>query len=129
MHPLDVLQGRLENLYGIPEKQDEHGLAQLILAIEVVQRFIVAEALRTEQAAPARSVVLKHVSRIEAMALSDAGRKVAQRFGVHVADAIEPAPLLRHAAFMSRKLPQLMRSMSVARQDELRKRPEIGEYR
>ena len=68
MHPLDVLQGRLENLYGIPEKQDEHGLAQLILAIEVVQKFLVAEAVRTAHAAPARSVVLKHVSRIEAMA-------------------------------------------------------------
>ena len=129
MHPLDMLQGRLENLYGIPEKQDEHGLAQLILAIEVVQKFLVAEATRTEDAAPARSIVLKHVSRIETMALSDAGRKVAQRFGVHVADAIEPAPLLRLPEFMSRKLPQLMRSMSPDRQEELRKRPEIGEYR
>jgi hypothetical protein len=129
MHPLDVLQGRLENLYGIPEKQDEHGLAQLILAIEVVQKFLLAEAIRTEHAVPARSVVLKHVSRIETMALSDAGRKVAQRFGVHVADAIEPAPLLRLHEFGSRKLPQLIRSMSAARQQELRNRPEIGEYR
>jgi len=37
MHPLDVLQGRLENVYGIKEKQDEHGVEQLRLAIQVVR--------------------------------------------------------------------------------------------
>ena len=27
MHPIDVLQGRLENVYGLSAKQDEHGVA------------------------------------------------------------------------------------------------------
>jgi len=46
-----------------------------------------------------------------------------------VADAIEPAPLAQLQAFTSKKLPQLMHLMSAARQEELRNRPEIGEYR
>jgi hypothetical protein len=33
MHPMDVLQGHLENVYGLSAKQEEHGVAQLRLAI------------------------------------------------------------------------------------------------
>ena len=40
MHPLDVLQGRVENVYGLVEKQDEHGIAQLQLAIGMVRVFL-----------------------------------------------------------------------------------------
>ena len=40
MHPIDVLQGRLENVYGLSAKQDEHGVAQLRLAIEVARSFV-----------------------------------------------------------------------------------------
>src|SRR5258708_13051102 len=40
MHPLDVLQGRLENVHGLAAKQDEHGLAQLRLAIDMSRNFV-----------------------------------------------------------------------------------------
>lgn len=120
MHPLDVLQGRLENLYGLPEKQDEHGLAQLILAIEMVQRFLGhEEAQSSKPMARAGGAVLKHIGRIEQMARSDAGRKVARRFGVHVADAIHVAGMTGVASFMTRKLPQLLELMSTQRRAEL----------
>jgi hypothetical protein len=121
LHPLDVLQGRLENVYGLPDKQDEHGIAQLNLAIEVAQRFL-ADIAVLEATGPdksARPVALNHVARIERLALSDAGRKVVKRHGVHVADAIDPAPVKHIKAFMSKKLPQLLELMSPQRRADL----------
>jgi hypothetical protein len=67
-------------------------------------------------------VVLRHLARIETMALSDAGRKVAKRDGVHVADAIDPASVEHIKRFVSKKLPQLLKMMSAARRAELRGR-------
>jgi hypothetical protein len=121
MHPVDVLQGRLENVYGLPAKRDEHGVAQLELAIRMVRAFIRDLASR-EAAGPSssrRPVVLRHFSRIERMALSDAGRKVARRHGVHVADAIEPSPAIHIATFVAKKLPELLKLMSGSRRAEI----------
>lgn len=120
MHPLDVLQGRLENVYGIKEKQDEHGIEQLRLAIQVVRAFVLAEA-SSDRTGANRSVILKHLNRIERMMLSDAGRKIAKRFSVHVADAMEFPGLTSHSGFMAKKLPQIVACMSPARIEELRK--------
>jgi hypothetical protein len=119
MHPLDVLQGRLENVHGLREKQDEHGLEQLRLAVSMVRAFL----LDPPDSAPAsqdQRITLKHVQRIERMALSDAGRKLAKRYGVRVADALEFPGLLDHEDFVTEKLPQLMRLMSESRVQELR---------
>jgi len=121
MHPLDTLQGRLENVYGLAEKQDEHGMAQLRLAIDMVRKFLVdiaaQEAARAEK--KERPVALQHVRRIETLALSDAGRKLAKRLAIHVADAIEPSPLMHLAAFATRKLPQLLKLMSATRRAQI----------
>jgi hypothetical protein len=69
-----------------------------------------------------RPVGLRHLARIEALALSDAGRKVAQRYGVYVADAIDPAPVAHIEPFVRKKLPQLLKLMSAARRSELQGR-------
>jgi hypothetical protein len=66
-----------------------------------------------------RPVVLRHLARIERLALSDAGRKVAKRCGVHVADAIDPAPVRHIRQFMSKKLPLMLKLMSAPRRAEL----------
>jgi hypothetical protein len=124
MHPLDVLQGRLENLHGLSAKQDEHGVAQLRLAIDMVQKFV-ADIVSQEAAGGSgsrRPVGLRHIARIETLALSDAGRKVAQRYGVYVADAIDPASVAHIEPFVSKKLPQLLKLMSAARRSELQGR-------
>lgn len=121
MHPLDVLQGRLENVHGLSAKQDEHGVAQLRLAIDVARRFV-GDIASQETAATddsARPVTLRHLARIERLALSDAGRKVAQRHGVYVADAIDPASVGHIKPFVNKKLPQLLKLMSAARRAEL----------
>jgi hypothetical protein len=121
LHPLDVLQGRLENVHGLSDKQDEHGLAQLSVAIDVARKFVADIA--SQEAAngdePARPVALRHLARIERLALSDVGRKVAKRYGIHVADAIDPAPVRHIRQFASEKLPQLLKLMSAQRQSEL----------
>jgi hypothetical protein len=123
MHPLDVLQGRLENVHGLSAKQDEHGVAQLRLAIEMVQKFVgdIASQESSGTHKAGRPIVLRHLARIETLSLSDAGRKVAKRYGVHVADAIDPAPVRHIEAFVSKKLPQLLKLMSAARRAELQR--------
>jgi hypothetical protein len=121
MHPLDVLQGRLENVYGLVEKQDEHGIAQLQLAIAMVQEFLrdITSQEAEHQDLGKRPVSLRHLRRIETLALSDAGRKVAKRYSVHVADAIDPMPFLRVKSFVAKKLPQLGMLMSSERKAQV----------
>ncbi len=121
MHPLDVLQGRLENVYRIVEKQDEHGIAQLQLAVMMVREFLgdIASQEAPHQNTAARPVTLRHLRRIETLALSDAGRKVAKRYKVHVADAIDPQPVLHIESFATKRLPQLLSLMSSERQAQL----------
>jgi hypothetical protein len=70
-----------------------------------------------------RPVSLRHLRRIEGLALSDAGRKVAKRYHVHVADAIAPEPFLHIKAFMAKKLPQLLNLMSVQRRAQVTAAP------
>jgi hypothetical protein len=121
MHPLDVLQGRLENVYGLVEKQDEHGIAQLQLAVAMVREFLrdITAQEAEHQNVSERPVSLRHLRRIEDLALSDAGRKVAKRYKVHVADAIDPVPLLYIESFTAKKLPQLLKLMSAERQAQV----------
>lgn len=120
MHPLDVLQGRLENVHGLAEKRDQHGIAQLELAIRMTRGFLRDIGSR-EAATPnePRPVMLRHIGRIETMALSDPGRKAATRYAAHVADAIDPTLLLHVKPFVQKKLPQLLKLMSAARREEL----------
>jgi hypothetical protein len=40
LHPLDVLESRLQNLLSLPEKRDETGVAQANLAIAIAGRFL-----------------------------------------------------------------------------------------
>lgn len=51
--------------------------------------------------------------------LVEQGRKVAKRYEIYVADAIDPAPLKHIRPFMSKKLPQLLKLMSAQRRAEL----------
>lgn len=112
MHPLHVLRSRLANIYTLAEKQSVKGEMQLALAIDVAREFVRAEARDKQVHSEAtRSPIQPYISEIERMALDDAGRKVAQRFGIRVADAIDPSSIPA-GPFWDRKWPTLATLMS-----------------
>ena len=113
MHPFDLLKSRLANLHELREKQNDKGAAQLRLAIAVARAYLQEQAARypAAETGAGRSPIQTLVSEIEKLAIDDAGRKVAKRWGVHVADAIDPS-LIPSGAFWTRKWPTLKVLMS-----------------
>jgi hypothetical protein len=85
IHPLDVLDSRIQNLHLLPEKRTEAGIAQAGLAVDVARAFIRQElATRTERAG------LKLLERIAEMAADIAAVRVFLLFGI---DPLKAVPL------------------------------------
>lgn len=118
MHPLDVLKSRLDNLYGLAEKQNELGEAQLRAAIEVGRAFQREAAARENKPRARRPATLRYASFIERLALGDAGKKVVVRHRIYVADAIEPSAIPSRE-FRTAKLPRLAALLSAERRRDL----------
>lgn len=108
MHPLDVLYSRLVNLYKLPVKQTTKGEHQLRLGIDVAREFLRERAARGN----VRSEVLPTIKLLTRWARDDAGTKVAERFGVHVADAIDPQLVPAGSRFWIRFWPHVKELMS-----------------
>ena len=117
LHPLDVLKSRLDNLHGLAEKQNDLGKAQLTAAMEVTRAFLREQAALEPKEAK-RPTTLRYLGFIGKLATGDAGMKVAKRYGLHVADAIEP-DAVRTREFREKMLPRLVRLMSPARRKEI----------
>jgi hypothetical protein len=113
MHELHVLRSRLINLHELKEKQNEKGQLQLRLAIDVAREFLRSEAVKfsIEETGAGRSPLQPFFKEITKLARDDAGQKVAQRCGIHVADAIDPS-LIPAGPFWDRQWPQLAHLMS-----------------
>ncbi|MBV8037018.1 hypothetical protein [Roseateles sp.] len=113
MHPLHVLRSRLVNLHKLPEKQNDKGELQLVLAIGVVREFLKRTAAiePAERVATGRSPIQRYVNDIVMMARGDAGKKVAKRAGIYVADAIDPS-LIPAGPFWEKAWPRIKPLMS-----------------
>jgi len=118
MHPFDVLRSRIENLAGLPEKQNDLGIGQARAAVEVAREFLAVVAGQHDDEQQRLALVLKAFKSIEKLARSSVGRKVAKAFDVHVADAIAP-DLLELAQFQKKKWPQLIALLSDQRAAQL----------
>lgn len=123
MHPLHVLYSRLANLHELNEKQNEKGCNQLRLAIDVVRQYL--RQLATEehgQHRPAR--LMAAIKAVARWARDDAGRKVAARYGIHVADAIDPMLVPSRSRYWQRGWPWQQQLMSDAYRLKVGKFPE-----
>ncbi len=85
IHPLDVLDSRIQNLHLLPEKRNDAGIAQARLAVSAARAFIAREvATRGER------IGLKLLERIAEMAADMAATRVFLLYGI---DPLEAVPL------------------------------------
>lgn len=83
IHPLDVLDSRIQNLHLLAEKRTPAGLAQARLSIAVARAFVREEiAIRGERTA------LKLLERIADIAMETAAVRVHLLYGIEPLDAI-----------------------------------------
>src|ERR1700685_1236094 len=85
IHPLDVLDSRIQNLHVLPEKRTDAGIAQARLAVDVARAFI-----RQEVVTRGERTGLKLLERIADMARDIAAVRVSLLYGI---DPLEAAPL------------------------------------
>lgn len=85
IHPVDVLDSRIQNLHLLPEKRNNAGIAQARLALGVARAFIAREiATRGER------LGLKLLERVAEMATDIAAVRVFLLYGI---DPLEAVPL------------------------------------
>lgn len=115
MHPLDVLDSRIQNLHLLPVKRTEAGFAQARLAIAMVAAFIRAEAaLHGERAA------LKQLERVVAIADDHAAILVFVLYGIDVLKAVPLEAFPATAELHRTRWPQVL-SRARAQRDALAK--------
>ncbi len=116
MHPIHVLHSRNMNLHRLAEKQDEMGVLQYRLAIAAARAYLELRIdgieARTDISDSERErSILGTIRRVTEYSSEDAARKNAERYGVHLADAI-PAWRIASPAFWKKQWPHLRGRMS-----------------
>src|ERR1700722_759970 len=83
IHPIDVLDSRIQNLHLLPEKRTDAGIAQARLAVDVARAFI-----RQEVAARGERVGLKLLERVTEIAGDIAAVRVFLLYGIDPLNAV-----------------------------------------
>jgi hypothetical protein len=117
MHPLDLLQSRNINLHKLRDKQDALGQLQFRLAIEVARAQL---ELDIDACADERAV-FDAIAPVDEYSAEYAARKNAERYGIHLADAI-PAWRITSPVFWSKQWQFLRARMSPAYAAECERR-------
>jgi hypothetical protein len=118
LHPLDVLESRLQNLLSLPEKRDQAGVAQANLAIAVAGRFL--EQLLGKDAN--QRALFDAIERIAQIATNKRLSSVLVDYGLDLL-AIIPTSKIENSGFQTLRWPQIT---AAAREqtDRYRKRPQ-----
>jgi hypothetical protein len=118
MHPLDLMQSRNINLHRLRDKQDALGQLQLRLAIEVARaqleldiEAILRDASLHEDEHERERAIFDAIAPVDEYSAEDAARKNAERYGIHLADAI-PAWRIASPVFWSKQWQFLRARMS-----------------
>ncbi len=102
LHPLDVLESRLQNLRTLPSKQNAFGIAQARLAVEVVRAFI-----DDMLAAGNSRSVFQAIKRVSKIALNSALARTAFDYAIDVLAAVPAAPVVGDE-FQARSWPDVV---------------------
>ena len=102
LHPLDVLESRLQNLRQLPGKRNAVGVAQARLAVEVVRAF-----LEDRLAAGDTRRVFQAIKRVKKLALSPGLARTAFYYDIDVLAAV-PAARIAKAQFHEQFWPDVL---------------------
>ncbi len=111
MHPVDVLDSRIQNLHLLPGKRNAAGHAQARLAIEMVATFIRAEAL-----ASGERVALKLLERVVAIAEDYAALLVFVLYGIDVLQAVPLESFPGSVELRRKRWPQVLAHVRAQRE-------------
>lgn len=117
LHPLDVLESRLQNLLLIPGKRHAAGVAQAHLAVRVVNAFLTR---RIEEDASFREV-LDAIERVGQIATNKRLTSVLLDYEIDVLSAA-PFEKVDHTDFRMKRWPQITQSVEERRRKYLQQR-------
>jgi hypothetical protein len=115
IHPIDVLDSRIQNLHLLPEKRTDAGIAQARLAVDVAREFI-----RREVATRGERVGLKLLERIADIASDIAAVRVFLLYDIDPLQAVPLEDFRTTSALHKVRWPQIASDVSQKR-ESLRK--------
>lgn len=111
IHPVDVLDSRIQNLHLLPEKRTDAGIAQARLSIDVARAFI-----RQEIVARGERAGLKLLERIADIAGDIAAVRVFLLYGIDPLEAIPLEDFRTTSALHKVRWPQIVAEVGEKRQ-------------
>jgi hypothetical protein len=115
IHPVDVLDSRIQNLHLLPGKRTDAGIAQARLAVDVAREFI-----RREITTRGERVGLKLLERVADIAADMAAVRVFLLFGIDPLQAVPLEDFRTTSALHKGRWPQIVAEVGVKR-ESLRK--------
>jgi hypothetical protein len=111
IHPIDVLDSRIQNLHLLPEKRTDAGIDQARLAVNVARAFI-----RLEVAARGERVGLKLLERVVDIAGDIAAVRVFLLYGIDPLQAVPVEDFRTTSALHKLRWPQIVAEVAAKRE-------------
>jgi hypothetical protein len=111
LHPIDVLDSRIQNLHLLPEKRTEAGIAQARLAVDVARAYI-----RREVGTRGERVGLKLLERVAEIASDIAAVRVFVLYGIDPLEAVPLADFRTTSALHKVRWPQIVARVRESRE-------------